>query len=421
MGSALLGLIVLLLPATAAAAGTRCSVSGGDANAVADARAHLHAACSCQFPARRLEYMRCVQRVIELRIANRWLPSACAGKVRSYAARSTCGRDDAVVCCVKRTTGPWRSLIRADEASCRAPSGGAACVARYPHVDDACLRESGCWESECGDGIVTRGFGEQCEPPNTATCDGSCQLRPCGDGVVVPPEECDPPGPGCTTFCRFDRCGDGVLDIGEGCEPPNTPTCDAQCRPIHCGNGVLEPGWGEECEPPGSAGCDAQCAFVHTCGDRVVERGEECDGQPGCGADCVLERSICCDLDAGCFATRTTDLSERYFFPKNCVVTLQGDASFGICEQPVECPAGLPDNYSCGTGSCGDRPIEPLPLCCQQAAGGCRDTVATTVAAIGNFGCATFPPPQTGPIDRLSVGHCGTEGQCVAGAAPAAR
>ena len=57
----------------------------------------------------------------------------------------------------------------------------------------------------CGDGVVNQP-SEQCEPPNTNTCDASCKIvKPfCGDGVVNQPSE--------------------------QCEPPNTKTCDTSCN-----------------------------------------------------------------------------------------------------------------------------------------------------------------------------------------------
>jgi hypothetical protein len=54
----------------------------------------------------------------------------------------------------------------------------------------------------------------------------------CGNAVVEPGEECDPPdGVHCAAGCRW-ICGDGVVQAPEQCEPPNTPTCDAMCRSV---------------------------------------------------------------------------------------------------------------------------------------------------------------------------------------------
>jgi cysteine-rich repeat protein len=47
----------------------------------------------------------------------------------------------------------------------------------------------------CGDGITQPALGEECDDGNDVACDGcspDCQLEFCGDGVVCPPETCDP-------------------------------------------------------------------------------------------------------------------------------------------------------------------------------------------------------------------------------------
>lgn len=68
-------------------------------------------------------------------------------------------------------------------------------------------------------------------PPETADSDGDgvpnvqdrCPETPAG--AVVDPNT------GCRTG-ELPFCGNGVLESGEQCEPPNTPTCDAACRSI---------------------------------------------------------------------------------------------------------------------------------------------------------------------------------------------
>ena len=67
--------------------------------------------------------------------------------------------------------------------------------------------------------------------------------------------------------CTASTCGDGCLDgaVGEQCEPPNTPTCDATCKIIQaivCGNGIRE--GGEQCDDSNAInmdGCSRECKF----------------------------------------------------------------------------------------------------------------------------------------------------------------
>jgi hypothetical protein len=56
-------------------------------------------------------------------------------------------------------------------------------------------------------------------------------------------------------------CGNGVVEIGEQCEPPNTPSCDANCQLT--GNPACGPGAGDCCVVNGSPGC-AQTSCCET-------------------------------------------------------------------------------------------------------------------------------------------------------------
>jgi hypothetical protein len=145
----------------------------------------------------------------------------------------------------------------------------------------------------------------------------------------------------------------------------------------------------------------------------VIEPGEECDGQAGCTADCKLLRSVCCDVGGGCLGGAVSDDFGAYFnFFKPCYL-VGGQGSYGVCEGTEPCPPPFPPEFGCRVGSCADAPIEPLPLCCQRAAGGCRAIVATSAGEVGGFGCGTFPPPEQGDVDRLMIGTCGADGRCV--------
>jgi hypothetical protein len=91
----------------------------------------------------------------------------------------------------------------------------------------------------------------------------------CGDEIVTPPEECDPPG---------SMCGDG-----------GTCTDDCICRVPMCGDGIVDPG--EECDPPGSL-----CMNERPCNNECM-----CAGPPP---------TICCQCGAtapSCFNTMNPD------------------------------------------------------------------------------------------------------------------
>ncbi|VVB81915.1 Uncharacterised protein [uncultured archaeon] len=97
----------------------------------------------------------------------------------------------------------------------------------------------------------------------------------CGDGIVVPPEYCDPPGSLCADY--FKRKG----------------TCSADCSmcefkaPTVCGNKLLEKG--EECESSGDCPANFECKSCKcvalpapVCGNKLLEKGEQCEADADC-------------------------------------------------------------------------------------------------------------------------------------------
>ncbi len=66
-----------------------------------------------------------------------------------------------------------------------------------------------CAPSSCGDGCVDATAGEECEPPATGSCDASCQLVVCGNGLREMGETCDDGNTtnldGCSASCRFEQ------------------------------------------------------------------------------------------------------------------------------------------------------------------------------------------------------------------------
>src|SRR5262249_11958782 len=111
---------------------------------------------------------------------------------------------------------------------------------------------------------------------NGSACDCKSSSR-CGDGIVEPPESCDPPGTILPNgaVCRGDcsYCGDGLLNAtdGETCDPPgslqqNGNPCSSDCT--YCGDGIVQAGDGEECEPPATSPnpyCPNVCTNACTC------------------------------------------------------------------------------------------------------------------------------------------------------------
>jgi fibro-slime domain-containing protein len=166
----------------------------------------------------------------------------------------------------------------------------------------------------CGDKQVQGQFGEVCDDgvnsglPGSCTpdCKGFVPLPSCGDGVIVPPEQCDD-GAGngsasskCDTHCRL-KCGNGIRDPGEQCDNGinngSYGTCNPDCTlPAYCGDGIKN--GPEQCDlgaanvssatAYGAGICTTACTWAPYCGDGRIQSqfGEECDGGPSCDATC---------------------------------------------------------------------------------------------------------------------------------------
>jgi hypothetical protein len=211
-------------------------------------------------------------------------------------------------------------------------------------------------------------------------------------------------------FRSIGPCALVALALTASLSHPSDGRCDVR---HDCGNGVVDLLWGEDCEPPGTAACDAQCRFIRTCGNGVIEPGEECDGQDACdAASCKLMRQVCCEFDDGtCSGATVLDGFEDYQFWKGCSYLLYANYSVGACEGELACPD--PSLPGCRIGSCRDRAVDPIEVCCQRPDGTCGDDVVTTARELASFGCTPFPWPEEGDIDRMMLGKCGTDGRCV--------
>jgi hypothetical protein len=117
------------------------------------------------------------------------------------------------------------------------------------HVPSTCSASQeipvDCNSGTCGNGVIDP--GEECEPPLPGFCDANCHVVTnggyCGDGIVQAGEECDfqllngQPCSECDSTChlRPGECGDGCVTGTEQCDPPNVNTCttsvccDATC------------------------------------------------------------------------------------------------------------------------------------------------------------------------------------------------
>ena len=106
----------------------------------------------------------------------------------------------------------------------------------------------------------------------------------------LPKDDCNPQYGGngcdyCDSSCKLHHkdsptCGDGVVQDGEECDDGNNVNddgCTNDCKLSKCGDGIVQPG--EECDDGNNIdndGCTNQCKLPN-CGDGIVQDGEECD------------------------------------------------------------------------------------------------------------------------------------------------
>ncbi len=141
---------------------------------------------------------------------------------------------------------------------------GACLFANAADDGKHCLN---CKISGCGDGIVDKGNGEECDDGNTSDedmCTSKCNLPFCGDGVVSSflGEVCDDGKNdgsygGCGLGCayRAPYSGDGIVDeLNEVCDDGKNDGSYGGCMPgckeraPFCGDGIVQTEF-ESCDP----------------------------------------------------------------------------------------------------------------------------------------------------------------------------
>lgn len=161
-------------------------------------------------------------------------------------------------------------------------------------------------------------------------------------------------------------CGNGVLDTGEQCDPPAAPTCVGACR------------------------ADCTCASTETCGDNVVNQpSEQCDGTDpgvctgGCEPDCtctpvcgdgIREGTEECDDgdDSACPGVCQPDCTCGPFCGDDTVDPGEECDGTGSTACP---PSACQPDCTCGP-FCGDGVIDPGETCDSAQTGPCAGTCA---------------------------------------------
>ncbi len=174
---------------------------------------------------------------------------------------------------------------------------------------DACVS---CNRPRCGDGFVQTGI-ETCDDgddnSDAWSMAGHCKLdcsgpAPfCGDASCQLPDESinSCPQDGCKA-----TCGNGVIEPGEQCDGggANTDDCDDDCTTPMCGDNITNDAAGEDCDDGNADSTDA-CVSCKTaaCGDGFVQAGvEQCDDGDPDSDDCSDD----CEFPRRVFVTSET-------------------------------------------------------------------------------------------------------------------
>src|SRR3989344_1437480 len=213
--------------------------------------------------------------------------------------------------------------LECDGFNCYAdPSGSCVCEAS-PQL--------GCHEDPSPDGSCPSGWtnwGMGCCPPAGTTCFDESSPCPNGFGTCV--------AGACLCGIPPPVCGDGQIDSGETCATcaadvtcasgtqccSNDGTCRALCTDATCGNTVIDAG--EECDDGNVAdddGCNAVCKLEY-CGDSACNNGETCSSCPG---DCTQN---CGDAECG---NGIVDLGEQCDYYRLNTTTCDADCTFPAC------------------------------------------------------------------------------------------
>ena len=309
----------------------------------------------------------------------------------------------------------WMLLVVAAlETPVRAatPCGDAAAIATARAALDA----------RCACDVPSHGVYVSCAAGEVRDLVGMQQVtRACGNAARRCAARSTCGKPGALTCCRVSRSGNPRCKISTaercqtsgGCVGNYTSCCDA-CGPAGCVPTTTT---------TTTSSTTTTTAAPPVCGNGVIERYEECDGESFCTSNCRIHRDACCQYgtdDTACSVAVPPFILHVYQY--QFCGQFGGTFMTGAVQTSTDaCPNPPPNAGPTYAGACGAPPpfAAPVTVCCRHNAmdgvgTGCHDDTVADLGALARFYefCAySFNTPDT-PATTV-VGTCGSDGHCV--------
>lgn len=285
------------------------------------------------------------------------------------------------------------------------PTDAPQCIACGPVPSPTCLGT----ECDLGGDPYCATFGKDCKEVPSSLCiecvNKPIEPIPCGGNECsfggnefcgIKGQACNPASndiciqcSGGEYQCQGNECRFGGADycgsFNKGCTNLLTSDSCIACKALGCKD---------------SSECDfgAQCIAgkcVRTCGNGKIDKGESCDGGPGCTQDCLLGVDQQCTFDTECQSGLCTN------------------AACDTCAEGGDCQSG-----QCNAGTClilcGNGKLDPGEICDPGPAGGNDTCTAHCLLATGNA-CERDLECQTGLCGQSQCVGCSRGSQCESG------